>query len=791
MFRHHLKIAIRSLWKHRGYSLINLTGLAVGMAFAILILLWVRFEVQFDRFHDNLDRLHLVAFTARDNTFFGGQTVGATAKHLREEYPEVTHATRVSNPEWWRLWYGEEPHVAPGLYVDPDFLRMFTIPLLRGNAESALSDPYSIAITERLSHRIFGDEDPLGKTLRVSRELEFTVTAVLEDPPANTQFRMDFLVPAELGPDVYDRWDVKCLRTFAMLAEGADHEAVSTKIRNIYNDRVPHDTPNDYYLVPLKRVHLYNLEGGGLIAYVMIFTGTAVAILLMACINFVNLSTARAEVRYKEIGVKKALGAGRGRLLVQFLGESVLLSLTALLIAVALVEWLVPVVNGILHLRLKLDFSPATILGLLGIALGTGIVAGCYPALYLSSLRPLAILRQRDSSRMRSRWRIGGLSGAGMRGTVLRRLLVVVQFTLSAIFVLCVLVIFRQVWYVKNMDVGFDPDNVAVFHLPGALVPQTEAVKAELLKSPNVESATLSGNSLTRWQTSFGMDWAGKPEGYSFDVGYNQVDHDYAETFRLEMVDGRFFSPDFAGDVSGAYVANEALARAMRVESPVGMEFVAAEGTPIEQRGTIIGVIEDYHTESAHTEVRPFLLGLTLTGSRMCVRMAPGTTAQTLGHIRETLRQFHPDADPSFYFYRDAILQLYFTEIFTGTVIIFISGIAVMISCLGLLGLAAYLARQRTKEMGIRKVLGASVWHIVSLFVRETLVLVALAILIGSPIAYVVMQSWLERFAFRAPIGPWPFVAVTLFTVALALVTVGAQAVRAAHANPVDAIRYE
>jgi hypothetical protein len=605
-------------------------------------------------------------------------------------------------------------------------------------------------------------------------------------------FRADYLVPIEIGSSIYQRWDVKSLRTFAMLAEGADHEAVSRKIRDIFNDRVPQDLTNDYYLEPLERTHLYNLDGdGGTITYVLIFAGTAIAILLMACINFVNLSTARAEVRYKEIGVKKAIGAGRGQLIVQFMGESVLLSLVALVIAIAMVEWMAPVLNAILHLRLKLDLSATTILGLLAIALGTGLVAGSYPALYLASLQPLAVLRQRESSGGRSRWWFRGLSGGRSRGASLRRTLVVAQFMVSVIFIVCVLIIFRQVAYVKNMELGFDPDNVVVFYMPGELASRIQTVKDELLKSPKIESIGVSQASLLRWETSFGIDWDGKPDGLTFDVGYNEVGYDYLETFRMEMVDGRFFSREFAGDLDGAYVANEALAKAMRMESPVGVEFVGAEGTPIEQRGTIIGVIRDYHTESAHKEIRPFLLGLTQRGRMLCVRVVPGTTREAMQQIRETLRQFHPDANPNFWFYRDAVIGLYTAEIFTGTVIIFLAGIAILISCLGLLGLAAYLARQRTKETGIRKVLGASVRNIVALFVKETAVLVVIAVLVGSPVAYIIMRSWLERFAYRTTIGPWPFILVTVFILTLALLTVGAQAVRAARANPVDAIRYE
>jgi putative ABC transport system permease protein len=791
MFVHHVKIAIRNLWKHRGYSFINIAGLALGMAFAVLILLWVRFEVEFDRFHDNEDRLYLVAFKGRDNEFFGDFTVGETARHLKAEYPEVTHATRVSTTLFRTFRLEDRKYRARGYLVDPDFLEMFTFPVVRGSLEMALAEPHSVAITERFANRVFGDDDPLGKSLRYEDRLDLTVTAVLADAPANTKFRMEFLIPAVNGPPVYRRWDVKCLQTFVMLAEGADPDEVSRKIRDIYNVRVSQDTKNDYYLVPMSRIHLHDLAGGGPIAYVMIFTGIAVAILLMACINFVNLATARAEIRFKEIGVKKALGARRGQLAVQFLRESVLLSLIALVLAVGMVEWMAPMLNAVLQLRLRLDFSAESVLALLGIALFTGAVAGIYPAFYLSSLKPLAVLRGRDADWAPSRWRsFGGISG-GTRGAALRRLLVLFQLTLSVAFIVCVSVIFGQVKHLSEMDVGFDPDDVVFFYLPSELTSKTAAVKRELRRLPGVESVTVSANSLTRWSASFGIDWDGRPEGLAFDVGYNEVDHDFVETLRMEMVRGRFFSREHATDASDAFVVNEALVRAAGIEDAVGLEFVAAEGSPMERRGTIVGVVRDYHTESARREIRPFMLGLTENGNIMCVRISPGQTGETLGKIRSTLRSIQEDADPGFWFYEHAIARVYAAEIVTGTVIVFITVVAVSISCLGLLGLAAFMARRRTKEIGIRKVLGASVGSIAALFLRETMVLVAAACVLGSTIAYLIMKVWLEGFAFRMNFGIWPFALATLITVLLAGATVGGQAARAAGANPSDAIRYE
>jgi hypothetical protein len=451
---------------------------------------------------------------------------------------------------------------------------------------------------------------------------------------------------------------------------------------------------------------------------------------------------------------------------------------------------MIPVVNGILSLELTLDLSLSTLASLAAIALVTGIVSGLYPALYLSSLRPVSVLR-REAPGIPLLGRGEGGSGYRTRGTALRRLLVVVQFTLSVVFVLCVVIIFKQVVYVKNLDLGFNKDRVLVFDLPRELVLRATTVKNELLEHPNIEAVTFSRYGLFGWHTSFGIGWEGQLPGQLFDVGFNRVDHDYLDAFEMEMVEGRFFSPEVPSDASTAFVVNEAVVKAMGITDPVGRRIVAAPHSSMEMRGTIIGVIRNYHTESAHTEVRPFMLAMTGRGNVMFARLGSGRIGETVQFIKDKVKEIHPDARVWSHFVDDEVTRMYGVEILTGTVTVFIAALAILISCLGLFGLTAFTAQQRTKEIGIRKVLGASVASIVAMFVREILLLVAVAGIIGGPIAYLVMSRWLEGFAFRAPIGPWPFGSVVGGLVAIALATVGLQAMRAALANPVDAIRYE
>jgi putative ABC transport system permease protein len=792
MFKSNLIIALRNLRKHKTYSLINIAGLAIGMAVAILILLWVQYEMSCDRFHEHLDRLYLVAFTGVNHEFYGEQSVGALGPYLEEEYPEIIRSARLSHQERWKFEIEGEKHYGYGRYTDPDFFHMFSFPFIDGDPETALADKFSIVITESMARRIFGDEDPKGKALRVGPYMNLTVTSVMEDTPDNTEWGFEFLVSTEIGSQNYRKWDVKCIRTFVMLDEHNDRQGVSAKIVDVYNIHNEYDTKNNLFLEPLKDLHLHDLGGGGRYRYILIFSIMAAAILLMACINFMNLSTARAELRVKEIGIKKVVGASRRQLIYQFVGEAITLSLISLCIAIVIVELLLPIISSMFNIRFALAFSFRNIVSLIGIALVTGILAGSYPAFYLSSFQPIAVLTGRTSLLDLKLLRAAGTSSGRGNGPLLRRILVTVQFIVSIIFIVSIVVIFSQLHYLRTMDMGFDREHIVLMNLPRALVPKTPVLKANLLQHSNIHGVTVSRNSLVEWWSSIGIGWEGKrSDQESFDVGLNWIDYDYLETFQMELAEGRFFSRNHRADQHESVVVNEALVRAMGITDPVGRTITLAPHSSFESRGTIIGVVKDYHTESAHREIRPFLLRLTKRAGIMCIRIGRTGIPGTIEHIRNTAREIVPDASISIRFFNEETDRLYRAERLTGAMIIYIGAIAIFISCLGLFGLSAFSAGRRSREIGIRKVLGASMGNILHLLLREFVVLVILASIIACPVAYFLMNKWLENYVYRITINPWSFGLVTAFILAIALATVSFQTLRAAAANPVDSIKYE
>ena len=688
MFRNWIKVVWQHTKKHPGYAVINVAGLAVGLAFALLIFLWVQLEFSVDRFHEQLDSLFLVAFSCEGDRYFGGATVGATAKHLRETDPKsAPHATRWSlTPFSQRLRNADDvPFSCSGRYADPDFFEIFSFPFVAGSPDAALIDPSSIVITESLAHKLFGKTNVLGETVREEAGSVFMVTGVVADPPLNTNLTFEFLVPAETANEIFNQWDIKCLQTYVKLAAGADPKQVSAEIRDVYNDHNPGAYPNDYYLSPLKDQHLHDLSGGGRIVYILVFSALAVAVLLIACINFMNLATARAELRFKEIGVKKTIGATRVELALQFLGESLLISMVAFVLAVVLVEWTLPFLADLVRMPLQLNMVWSNLPVLLAIALATGVIAGSYPAFYLSSLQPLAVLSSR---------RPGRTVTSNFRAAMIRKALVVIQFSVSIIFLVAIVVIIRQLGYLRDMDLGYDRDHLAVVNLPRPLVPKAEIVKNELLQHASISSASVSSQTVARWSTSFGIDWPGKLADQVFDVGYNDIDYDFLETFGLEMRAGRFFSREFSTDLRGSCVVNQALVRAMGVTDPVGMEITIAPDSSFESKATIIGVIQDFNTESAHSRVRPFLMRLTSTGSYLWLRVSGHNLDTTLDSIRTTVKELAPDSYVGCRMLNDDLGGLYTIEKLTGLVIALITSLAVFISCLGLLGLTAFTAEQ-------------------------------------------------------------------------------------------------
>jgi putative ABC transport system permease protein len=788
MLKNYLKVALRNILRNKIYSIINVAGLAVGMAVCILILLWVQDELSYDRFHENADQLYRVVFSADAERFRGEFVPGPLAAYLKDEYPEIVNSTVFCKHSRMKLSFDGNGLFCAGSFVDPSFFEMFSFPFAQGDPKTVLSEPLSVVITKDLAERMFGGRpDVVGKAITIEGAVDLTVCGILENLPPNSHIQFDFLIPYSLAPPGMKRWDVKSLTAYVLLDKNSSHEEVSKKISGVLNERNP-TWENYLYLQPLKQIHLYALGGGGRINYVVVFSILAFVILLMACINFMNLSTARSEKRLKEIGIRVAVGSSRMQLIKQFLCESILISLVALLLAIMMVELMLSPMNSLLAKQLDLDYSGSIILGLIGIALLTGIVAGSYPALFLSSFRPVALLGQRFSAIPLPGHRKRKAS-VRMSGFSMRRVLVIAQFAISIFFIVCVIVIFKQLEYIGSKDMGLDPEFVVVLRTQGELARTSAALKNQLLQNPNILSATAVVNGLESWNSSAGVEWAGMQPDQIFDMGLNWVDYDFLKTLGIEMSKGRFFSEETPTDKSGAFVVNRAAVKAMGMNDPVGQRITVPLGDRIE--GKIIGVVQDFHTESFHTQIRPYALGVTEGGGLLYIRVKSDDLPGALRHIETTVRRFVPDDPCEYSFLDDRLSALYSSERHMGTLLRYGSLLAIIISCLGLFGLAAYSAERRTKEIGIRKVLGASVSSLFGLLTKEFILLVGLANLLAWPIAYYAMNRWLQNFAYRVGIGWETFFIAGASALLIALFTVGFQAARAALTNPVETLRYE
>jgi putative ABC transport system permease protein len=791
MFKNYLKIAYRNLIRYKGYSLINISGLAIGIACCIVILLWVQHELSYDRFHENADQIYRAAYRFKDGSAQGIHLPGPLCAFLKNNYPEIKDATTYKH--WTKkISFNKKSFLGTGSYVDPSFFKIFTFPFVKGNPETALSQPYSIVITEDLAKRFFDNDDPLEKQLTYyafSRGVDLKVTGVIKNIPRNSHIQFDYLIPYKIGYDWMKTWKNSSGYTYVLLHKNTSYQQVNQKISNVLNQHRP-EYQTTLFLQPLKKIHLYPLEGVGRITYIYIFSVMGLLVLLIACINFMNLSTARYDKRFKEIAVKKVVGSRRIQLICQFLSESLLMSVLALFLAVFLVELLLPWINAMLGTQLNLNHSPIVILSLVGMMVFTGILAGSYPAFFLSSFPPAAVLKGKFS--------IMRVSGRKL-GFSLRKALVVAQFTLSIFFVVCVMVIYHQLDYLKNRNLGFEKDNIVIVQSTGDLKKKNRVIKDELLKNPGIQSVAFSAFSLLDWESaesSIGVNWPGKTTGDNFIIGNNWVDYDYLKTFKMEMARGRFFSREFPGDVFKVCVLNEAAVRAMGLKDPVGKQIVWNLGSQHESTLTIIGVINDFNTQSLHCEIRPFLLrpieGLhEYMSNYMCIRVQPGDISGSLRFIESKIKAFVPDDPFAYSFLDEELYRLYNDEQLTGKLSLYIAFLAIFISCLGLFGLAAFSAEQRRKEIGIRKVLGAPVGKLLVMLIKDFTRWVLIANIIAWPIAYYAMNQWLKDFYYRTDIGLWVFALSGLLALVIALVTVSYQSIRAATANPVETLRYE
>jgi putative ABC transport system permease protein len=783
MLRNYLKVALRNIRRYKGYSSINIVGLAVGMACCILILLWVRDELSYDRFHRHgasiyrvLQDIHL------DQDVTWAITQGPLGPALKEDIPEIIDYTR-STAKRFRLKYKERSFDEIVEFADPSLFKIFDFSLAKGNPQKALSDPHSIVISADMAVKYFGNEEPLGKILNADDSYNFLVTGVLAKVPQHSHLQFDFIIPFVFGRELdytVDNWGNSQFTTYVMLKKGVSPARVEAKIARYLDQKPTLEKGTILRLQPLTRIHLYsNFEfdrfGRGDIRYIRIFSIAAFFVLLIACINFMNLATARSATRAREVGLRKVVGAKRAGLIRQFFTEALFFALAGLFFAILMVELLLPLMNNLTGKELKLSFleDPPVLAGILGITLFTGMTAGSYPALLLSSFRPIKVLK--------------GKFAKGNSKSRFRKMLVITQFSLSLLMIIGTLIVYRQLDYIKNKKLGYDRENLVYIGMRGDFLKKYETIKTELLRHPDILSVTRTATLPTYGNVFTNSEWrwqGQKPEEKVMMHG-NFVDFDYFKTFGMKMAAGRGFSKEFSD--RSAVVLNEEAVKRMGVTSPIGMELINETA-----KWTVVGVVKNYHFRSLRREIEPLVLILAPESClRLCVRIKSLDMASTLAFLEKKWKQFAADYPFNYGFVNDRLERLYRTEQVMGTIFKIVTLLTIFISCLGLFSLSSFMAERRTKEIGIRKVLGASVTGLALMLSREFTRLVIFANVIAWPIAYFAMKKWLQNYAYRTAISLDIFIMAGILALIIAWLTICYQSVKAALANPVEALRYE
>ena len=794
MLKTYLKITLRNIRNHMIHSFINISGLSIGLACSLIIMLWVQHELSYDRFHKNADRLYQVVYISEDGEEHGRNLPGPLAAHLRENFPEINNATSFKSWEM-KIAFNKKSFSCIGSYINHSFFSMFSFPFEKGEPKTALSIPNSVLITKNLAAKLFGQDDPIGKTVSYnngySDDIPLTVTGILKDIPQNSSLQFDFLVPVEILYDWMNTWRNKNVFAYVLLEKNIIPEEVNQKISGVLKAH-KHDSNLNLHLQPLRRIHLHALGGGGRITYVYTFSMMALLVLLIACINFTNLSTAQSEQRFKEIGIKKVVGSSRFQLVTQFLCESMILSLLSLLFAAFIAVLFLPSLNSMLGTQIVFKWTPNLVLTIIGIALLTGLVSGSYPAFFLSSFHPVPLLKG-NIPFFKLHHRIGKITEGKSRSPLFRKTLVIIQFALSVGFIGCILSINQQLHHMRNKDLGFDKENILVFKATRGFIEKASTIKQELLNHPQVQSIASSRFPMDTWETSdfsSAFSWSGKTKEIEGLIGQNWVDYDFLKTLNLEMAEGRFFSREFSSDSTDAMILNETAVRIMEINEPLGKEFIFVPGSPNARKKIIIGVIKDYHTESLHQEIRPMLLELG-SGRNVYIKLRKGHTAEALRSIESKIKEIVPGESFDYAFLDEELDRLYKNEQLLGQLVRYGTLLVLLISNVGMFSLASFSIALRTKEIGIRKLLGASGSHIMFMLSKDLINMVFFSIVAAWPIVYLLMKKWLDNFAYRISLNVWIFLLSGLMALTIALLTVSYQSIKAATANPVDSLRYE
>ncbi len=780
----YFRTAARAFRRNRAFSTLNVAGLTAGMLTFLLIMTWVRHELSYDRFHESGDRLYMV-LTRDKNGASWSTTTYALPPALKDGYSEVEDFARVWPWHGSLVKYGdirfEEGDIT---LTDPAFFRMFTFPFVRGNAETALADRNAIVLTESTARRYFGDEDPMGKVLRFADPAQdLTVTGVVRDVPPNSSLRFDMVGRVEwLGEERIARWTEWVGPAYVRLRPGVPADAFNTKIGGIFQQRIGPNWPPRPLLQPFSKSYLYQDGRPGVIVQVVIFSAVAALVLLLACVNFMNLSAVQSIQRAREVGMRKAVGATRGQVARQFLGESLLLSFASMALALAAAPALLPAFGRLAGTSLTLFGSgPAGLVGLLVLAAAaTGVLAGSYPAFLLSSFRPVETLRNR--------------AAAPPGGARFRKALIVFQFAASVVILIGAIVVARQLRFMKTFDLGFDRAQIVSLDNNLQIHARMYAFRQDLGGRPGILGVTYAAQRPLNVGQTIGVDWEGNTEPIPARIGYTMADYDFFEVFGMEIVRGRAFSPAFNDAETDTCIVNETAARMFGWEDPIGRTIVWSQDSidPSRRSVRIVGVVKDFYDRSLRSGIRPFMFRVWRPyNSYIFVRVDKARVPQALSGMKEAFEKFAPDHTFRYEFLDAAFDRQYAVETRQGRLFNAFGALSLLIAALGLFGLAAYTAERRTKEIGVRKVMGASVPTLVIHLTREYLALVGAALLVAWPAGYYVMSRWLAGFVQRTPLSAWYFLAAAAAMLLVVLAAVGTRTLRAARANPADCLRYE
>ncbi|MFC2123489.1 ABC transporter permease [Bacteroidota bacterium] len=795
MLKNYLKVIIRTFLKSKVYTLINITGLTTGMVVFILIMLYVNYEFSVDQYHEKKDRIYRIVQQQKGNMYLGDDrfavTMAPLAPTIMEEFPEVEYATRIART--WNVLISDEDNTMLESIIhgiDPETFNIFTFEYVQGNPDTWLKDKYTAVISESTARKYFKDDNPIGQTFLFKKEHEFEVVGVIKDMPANSHFRMDIMIPFETLLEVtnsvnnLNHWGNNSYYTYFLLNGNSDSEALESKFPALLdkytadNQDAGKSSPR-LYLQELTRIHLhsdihFDIAPTVNVNRLYIYSTIALLILLIACINYMNLATARAAIRTKEVGIRKVAGAFRYDLVVQFLGESLLLTFFSLLFSMMIVAILLPYFEQFVELDLSLNLleNPDLIIMLLIVCGFVGIVSGSYPAFALSAFKPITVLK--------------GSFNRSVKGSKLRNILVITQFVISGCLIMTSLIVTQQLAYIQKKDMGYDREHIVTLKLNDwDLVDKMPVFKEELRKVPGVFGVASSSNLPNNISSSNDIKWPGKPEEINWAIYSGRVDFEFIDLYGIEIVEGRNFSRE-SGDENGAVLINETAAKALGWDNPIGRELSNWRDTC-----TIIGIMKDFHQHSLHQEIMPLQLFFNDYQWNVSIKISGDNIEQILADIKKTKELFSEKYPFNYAFFDDEFDKAYKSEQKAGKLANWFTIITIIIACLGLYGLAAFTAEQRIKEVGIRKVLGAPVYHLIYMLSKDFTWPVLISFMISAPIAYFSMQKWLSGFAFHININIDTFLATFIIMILVAWFTVSYRTFRVANSNPVNSLRDE